>query len=274
MNKLIIRLYQIYFGVLSRLAPSYAAERAVSLIFSVNKDKNQSTQLPKADETIALPSGGHLLKWSGNQEKSILLIHGWNGSLDQFENLFGRFIEKGFTVYGLTPVGHGRSHAKQSHPGEFVAAIKEAIQIVPNVFDMAIGHSMGAGTLAVAAAEVNIAKKLALIASPASFFDVIQRFALALKLNRKATVQFSRQVESLVGLSHSELEVHEKVKSLSIPCVLVHDESDREVPYHDALRLLEAIPEVELFTTKNEGHNRILKSKIVEDSVMSQLSVI
>jgi pimeloyl-ACP methyl ester carboxylesterase len=219
------------------------------------------------DETIKLKSGAHLLKWKGSRKESLLFVHGWNGSMDQFKLPFNDLNALEYTIYGLTPPGHGLSTLRQSHPGLFIDAIIEASDYLQEELNLAIGHSMGGGALAIAAVERKIAKQLILIASPASFYDVVQRFSLAIKLGKRSSTHFTNIVERFVGRSHASLQVREKARRLQIPTVIVHDEFDREVPYEDALKLYRAIPNAELITTKGLGHNRILK----DDAVLSKV---
>jgi pimeloyl-ACP methyl ester carboxylesterase len=267
MHKLIVLSYQAYFLVISRLLPRYAAERALNLLFTVNAKVKTGSRLRVPDETIKLKSGAHLFKWEGKRKESLMFVHGWNGSLDQFETAFNYFNALEYTVYGLTPAGHGLSTLAHSHPGLFIDAIKEAAVCLPDRIDLAVGHSMGGGALALAASEISIAKQLVLIASPASFLDVVQRFAGAIKLGKHSMHHFIDLVERFVGRSHASLEVMEKVRNLAIPTVVMHDELDREVPFNDALKLHHSIPDAELMSTRGLGHNRILR----DDEVLRKI---
>lgn len=271
MRTLLLWGYQSYFWLISRLFPRYAAAKALDLLFTVSPKAKSQTRLKMPDETVQLTSGAHLLKWEGKRKECLLLVHGWNGSLDQFSTAFNYFNALEYTIYGLSPAGHGLSTQAQSHPGLFVDAIKDVRIYLQKTVDIAIGHSMGGGALALAASELQIAKQIVLIATPASFLDVVKRFAGAILLGRRCLDQFLFQVEQFVGRPHASLEVIEKVRTLSVPAVVMHDELDREVPFNDALRLNQAIPEVELLSTRGVGHNRILKEDAMLKTIVLRL---
>ncbi|MFC3095892.1 alpha/beta fold hydrolase [Alteromonas sediminis] len=271
MKKLIVIGYQMYFWLISRLLPRYASKKALLLIFTVGRKVKEHGQLKQADETIHLPSGAHLFKWNGDGSKSLLLLHGWNGSLTQFDSLFNHFIAQGYTIYGLSPAGFGPSKQRQSHPGLFIDAVTEAASCIPVSADVAIGHSMGGGALALAATKVKIAKQLVLISSPASFFNVLVRFSAVLKLGKRASDSFYHLVEHFIGRSHNALEVRDAVKALSLPTLLVHDEYDREVPFSDAEHLKRSAPLATLYNTQGLGHNRILNNENVVLKIVEQI---
>lgn len=217
-----------------------------------------------------MSGGGHLYTWKGSSDKAILLIHGWNGSLDHFEAIIPHLISQNYSVYGISPAGFGHSKQKLSHPGLFVDAIKQSVKLIPTQIDLAIGHSMGAGALGLAASQVTVANRLIFISSPASFLNVINRFAKAIKLGAKASEIISNEVEVLVGL-HREFEVADKVGSLEVPCTVIHDKFDKQVPFGDALRLVDSLKSSTLLATENLGHTRILSDTSVCKRILSLL---
>lgn len=271
MKTLIVAVIQSYFWLISRLRPDFSAKKALKLMFTVDKAKTVSRKIPASDAVHNLPGGAHLHEWRGTSGKSVLLIHGWNGSLDHFQALIPKLVENNVTIYGVSPVGFGLSAEKVSHPRLFVEAIKETKQLLPGKVDVAIGHSMGAGALAIAASEVSVADKLILISGPASFLDVIKRFAAAIKLSPRATESFANEVEALVG-KHEEVEVARKVSSLEIPCTIIHDKFDKQIPYKDALRLADSLKIATLHSTENLGHTRVLFNDVVCKRVLSEVT--
>jgi hypothetical protein len=52
-----------------------------------------------------------------------------------------------------------------------------------------------------------------------------------------------------------------------VPMLIVHDNSDREVEVHQALKIAEAHPGAELLLTDGLGHARILRDPAVVDAI-------
>lgn len=270
MKNFVVTAYQFYFWIMSRIAPNLSANKAIKLIFTVNNNRAKYRKIPEPDSIERLSGGGYLYAWKGTSDKTILLIHGWNGSVDHFEVIITHLISQNCTVYGISPAGFGHSEQKHSHPGLFVEAIKQSVTLIPNQIDLAIGHSMGSGALGLAASQVTVANKLVFVSSPASFLNVIDRFAKAIKLSAAASKIFSNAVEVLVG-SHSEFEVADKVDSLDVPCFVIHDKFDKQVPFDDALRLVNSLKLSTLLATENLGHTRILSNTFVCKKILSLL---
>ncbi|MCC2618126.1 alpha/beta hydrolase [Aestuariibacter halophilus] len=272
MNAVIAYCYQVYFSLFGRIAPQRAAAKALALMFTVRRRGFPFIKVPQPDQITTLPSHGYLLRWAGNNGKSILLLHGWNGTLDQFERLFHCARAEGYTVYGLQPRGYGPSSYSQSNPGWFIRAIEEAIHTVPGLFDIAVGHSMGAGALAYSASKDAIAKQLVLISGPASFENIVTRFAALLKLGNQATRCFSAQVQDIVGLRHEQLDIESLASNISVPVTLLHDEDDPQIPIADARALEQALPNATLIVSRGFGHVRLLNSDATTDAFASLMS--
>ncbi|MDM7861157.1 alpha/beta hydrolase [Alteromonas sp. ASW11-36] len=271
MKNFIMNTISVYFWSVSRIFPAFSAQRALKLMFTVDTPKTIQSNIPAPDELLRLPSGAHLYKWKGNGQKTVLLVHGWNGSFEDFKELFRKLVERNMTIYGVSPAGYGPSNEEISHPKLFVDAIIEAQHSISKTIDVGIGHSMGAGALALAASQCKIANKLILISSPSSFLDVVKRFAFAIKLGRRAKRLFLDQVEILVG-KHNEVEVAEKVRLLDVPCTIIHDIFDSQVPYTNALRLADNIKYSTLYPTENMGHKRLLSSYTICELVLSKIA--
>jgi len=59
--------------------------------------------------------------------------------------------------------------------------------------------------------------------------------------------------------------------NLDVPALIIHDESDTQVPVEDAVLLANAWPAARLLTTDGLGHTRILRDPTVVDEVVSFL---
>lgn len=255
---IVLSAFRFTFRLYSQLLPGHSASTARKLMMTPRVKKNQRSELPAPDRVVQTGQESYLSVWEGVGPHSALLIHGWSGSPEQFTQIFASFRDRDYTIYIVHPAGHGPSTAKISHPLKFVESIRLAAEFIKKPVDVAIGHSMGAGALAVCASEMQLFKKLVLISGPASFEGVLRRFAKFLNLSEKATNAFLRHVESFVRYPTEQLNVSERCKNISAPVLIVHDELDREIPFEDSLVLKAACSNGTHLSTNRLGHRKLL----------------
>ncbi|QSP93910.1 alpha/beta fold hydrolase [Marinobacter salinisoli] len=266
-----LNLFQAAFGIYSRILPSRAAVKAVEWMTSP-RIKAERRRLPKDlfSERIALPSGG-LLATFGTGPKKMLLLHGWSGWVGQFQALISEIDPTEYTVYAVQPLGHGESNAPQSHPGRFIEAALETLDFVDAPFDVAVGHSLGAAALIYAQALRGDIKHLVLVSSPATIEGVLRRFARFLNLGDRSTSHFISAMEETVGLGVDRLDLVALAHAVSTPVLVIHDESDAEVPAAESMALQRAFSQSRSFRTNGLGHSRLLQHADVTREIMQFL---
>jgi len=84
---------------------------------------------------------------------------------------------------------------------------------------------------------------------------------------------FREVLERQTRVKLADVEIFERVATLSVPALVVHDRGDREVPFHDAERLVARWPNATLLATDGIGHRRILKDDDVIRRVVEFVSV-
>ena len=262
-------MFQAAFGVYSRVLPSRAASKAVKLMTSprINAERRNSSK-ELFDGGVPL-SGGAVLSIHGNGRKKMLLLHGWSGWVGQFKDLIRQVDPNEYTIYAVHPLGHGESHTQESHPGRFIEAVFEAHDYVGRPFDVAIGHSLGSAALVYVAAMRSCFDRLVLVSGPATIEGVLNRFARFVNLGEKSKRLFIRKMEATVGLDVDRLDLVTLAPSIEQPTLLVHDDSDREVPASESKTLNQVFPRSRLVETSGYGHSRLLRdpeviSEIVE----------
>lgn len=255
--------FQTAFGAYSRLLPGASAATARKLMTTPRlSDQLRARSTELADETLALDADNWLSVRHGGS-RTLLLVHGWSSGGGQFEALLEAFPKDAYTVYLVHPAGHGPSTARLSHPGRFIDAIRQALARIGKPVDVAIGHSMGAGTLGYVAAHDGGIDRLVLVSGPATFEAVLRRFARFLKLGAGAERRFLAGMEEMVGLPLADLDIAALLKPVTVASLVVHDRNDREIPFADAERLYVALQHCELLPTDGLGHNRILRDATV-----------
>lgn len=262
------RAFQLVFGGYSRVTPGGAAKTAMTLMMSPRIPNSRRNEMMNDFDRVHSLEDSGFLSVRGVGPVKVLLVHGWSGWLGQFSELINRLDTQRYTVYGLHPPGHGLSDATRSHPGRFIDAIMAARGFAGRDFDIAVGHSMGAGALAYVAAHEGCFGKIVLIAGPSTIQGVLGRFSEFLNLGTRCRSKFFTKVESEVGLSTEAMDLRIVGAVIRAPVLIIHDEEDREIPYSDAEELKDAIVNSVVFQTRNLGHKRILRAPLVIDRIM------
>lgn len=263
-----LSLFQTVFGVYSWLSPSRAALKAVKLMTSPRIKAERRTSSRELFDDAVMLSGGGLLSIHGVGQKKMLLLHGWSGWIGQFKDLISQLDPNEYTIYAVHPLGHGESHAEESHPGRFIEAVLDAHDHVGMSFDVAIGHSLGTAALVYVQAMRNCFDRLVLVSRPASIEGVLNRFARFVNLGEKSKRLFIRGMETKVGLDVDRLNLVTLAPSIKQPTLLVHDGKDQEIPVSESKALSEVFPRSRLFETSGYGHSRLLQNPDVIDEIV------
>jgi pimeloyl-ACP methyl ester carboxylesterase len=87
----------------------------------------------------------------------------------------------------------------------------------------------------------------------------VERFCSAVGLGNADCVEFRRRVEDFIGMQLSETDLA-KLSLPGHPALLLHDPTDREVPFAEAEFLAAAWPTAALTPIDGVGHRRIMQS--------------
>ncbi|SFL88589.1 alpha/beta fold hydrolase [Marinobacter zhejiangensis] len=254
-----MRAFQWAFSTYSQALPTLAAGTATRLMTKPRvPDQLRKRSVVAGEDVVALAGGGYLSVRPGGA-RNALLVHGWSSGAGMFEGVAQALSQRGYTLYSVHPAGHGPSTEPSSHPGRFIEAIEAALAYIDGPVDLAVGHSMGAGTLAYVVAGTERIHRLALVSGPATFEGLLRRFARLMRMSSRAEQRFLSQMERTVGLPLSALDITERAKLIHVPTLVIHDRNDREVPFECAGRLAQSLSRSEVFPTDGLGHNRILR---------------
>ncbi|HET7774220.1 MAG TPA: alpha/beta fold hydrolase [Burkholderiaceae bacterium] len=229
---------------------------------------------PESVERESLPFQGETLRVyrlapaDGTPRRGrVLLTHGWAGAARQFVPMARALSRAGFEVHALDHVAHGRSSGLSTHLPQFMQAL-EYIGQLRGPFDLAVGHSMGAGAMAMALARGLKARGFVSIASPTSLQTVLHEFARGVHLPESLVGPMQAALEARTGVRLASLEAAQNASRLALPVLLVHDRQDRTVRYTNVERLQALIPHARLVSTDGHGHNRVLAADEVIAAVL------
>jgi pimeloyl-ACP methyl ester carboxylesterase len=256
-----------------RLSPRLAA-RALQPIFLTPRrharPQREQAVLQKAQRSSMRISGAQIPMYSWGAGPTVLFSHGWEGRGTQVESFVEPLLARGFRVLSFDQPGHGDAAAARMSVLDFARVISELVLRLGPVHG-AIGHSVGGTALAFARAQRPFARSFVTIASPLHPRDFAASFTASLGLSRDTAQALEARIAARHGLTREQLDLSHALGSIDAPALIVHDRSDREVPFTHAEGFVRHWPGARLLATEGLGHRRILRDARVVDAAVAAL---
>ncbi len=245
-------------GVYGRISPRAAGQWALDQFTKPRRraPRDWEREVEARAERERLKVGWSVLRW-GTGRKRILCMHGWEGRATQFDRMASELAQGDATVLAVDGPGHGHSPGREAHPIAFARTILEADREL-GPFHCVIGHSMGAGSTALALTWGLRTDSVALLAGPSSMKGVLDRFANYIGLPARARPDFQDLVTRSVGFRADEIDIARLGAQISIPALLLHDREDTAVPFADGVALSKGWPSAQFVPLEGKGHHRLL----------------
>jgi esterase/lipase len=258
-----LSLFKAKNRFLGTISPAYAAKQARDLFLTPKRYpiKPWEENMELRGRRINAGFGLSAIVW-GKSERRILIAHGWESRATQMSGFVDVLVARGFEVVALDGPAHGHSKGTRANPYLFAKAVAHAHKNL-GPFERVIGHSMGGNAIATAMSEGMQCSKVVLISSPSSIDNVLKRFASFIGLPKLSGKQFIAMVEENVGKSTELLNTAENISKLAIKGLVIHDKSDIEIPYTEALEITRNWDGASLFATEGFGHRAIVRQPIV-----------
>jgi pimeloyl-ACP methyl ester carboxylesterase len=258
-RRLRLRLIRLWFGTLGRVLPPAAAGQAERLFSTPRRLARPAweEQLRRTGTPVTVAGGLAATAWG--EGPVVVLLHGWEGRGTQLGTFVGPLVEAGRRVLALDGPAHGASPGRTANPMVFARALLDvAAEVGP--LEAVVGHSMGAAAAGLAVARGLPVDRVVMIAGPASFSHVIERFEAAIALPPRASARLRALLARRAGAAPGELDIARLMRSsLRVPALVVHDPDDPEVPFSEAEAIVGAWPEATLLRTSGLGHRRLLR---------------
>jgi len=204
-----------------------------------------------------------IYKWGSGPK--VLCIHGWNGRATQYVELIDRLITSGYSVVGFDAPGHGNSDGNQT-------TLKQMMDIVGHlqnnhgVFDVIVGHSFGFFVAVNVWRQAIQPKCFIGISSPADFTLLLKAFISNFGLNKVAAEALANLLKQRYNAEElDDISIQSIAREISVPCLLLHAESDNQVPLSEPKKILYQWQGAELTEVKRCGHSSILRDRKAMD---------
>ncbi|WP_406698805.1 alpha/beta hydrolase [Singulisphaera sp. Ch08] len=219
---------------------------------------------------MALDLACGLAASSWGEGPTVLLAHGWNSRRTHWGAFINALVDAGLRAVAVDAPAHGDSPGHQTNVFAYSQAL---VRVGGELGPLAgvIGHSFGAGAVAIALHRGLKADRAALISGPASLVSVIEAWGRHHYLAESEIPAFVRLVERQVGESIEALDITRLAAEMNHPVLVVHDQGDEDIPVEDGLAIAAAWPGARALITQRYGHRRILIAKEVLSEVVAFL---
>ena len=204
------------------------------------------------------------------QDKKILICHGFDSSSYRFAKYVTSFLKAGFQVFAFDAPGHGFSDGKTINAFIYRDTILE-IESLFGPFYGIMAHSLGALAASLAAETLgNPDKKIVLIAPATEVRTIFANFFKMVPLTKKTRKAFDELILEKSGNSTEWFSVSRAIQNIPSQLLWIHDTDDKMCPYEDTLSIRQkALPNVTFITTTGLGHTRIYISHDVQESILN-----
>jgi Serine aminopeptidase, S33 len=276
-QRLALSYFRTKFKLLSTISKKKTAEKAFEL-FCTPQQRNIKP-LPKIfeqAETLQFKLDGSVVqgwRWNHPAERKLLILHGYESSVTNFDRYVRPFIKKGYEVLAFDAPAHGRSGGKKITAPLYKMMIQEIHKKYGPVQSY-IAHSFGGLAVSLALEEISHTTdyRLALIAPATETITAINIFFRFLKLDPAVRIEFEKIIIKNGGVSSEWYSIRRAMKHIQAKVLWFQDEDDDITPRSDVLKVkAENYPTIEFVFTKGLGHRRIYRDNKVVKSIVDFL---
>ncbi|HEV8505119.1 MAG TPA: alpha/beta fold hydrolase [Chitinophagaceae bacterium] len=276
-QRLALMYLRTKFSLLSSLSKRKAAASAFNLF---RTPQTRNTKLPsrifdKAEKLQFDIEGAtvHGYSWNHNVLKKVLIVHGFESSIVNFDHFVFPLMDKGYGVLAFDAPGHGRSGGTTITAPLFAKMITMICEKYGPVQSF-MAHSFGGLTLSMALENMdhNESFKVVFIAPLTELKTSAEFFFQLIKVDEKVRQRFDELITEMGGHPLEWYSIRRAIKNIKAHVLWVHDEDDDQTPVRDALKVKKDDPaNVKFLITKGLGHSRIYTDKKMVQEIIDFL---
>ncbi|MGK2863868.1 MAG: alpha/beta hydrolase [Chitinophagaceae bacterium] len=277
-QKVAIRYIRTKFKILSSISKKKAAEKAFDLFCTPQSRNLKNPPLIFAEgEKLSFRFQQftiHGYRWNKGAGRRILVLHGFESSVVNFDKYISNLIKKDYEVLAFDAPAHGKSSGRKMNALIYRDFIKH-INTFFGPIQSFLGHSFGGLAICMALAEIkhdnNI--RVVLIAPATETKTAVDLFFQFIQLNDAAVRKELEEIISrMSGHSVSWYSIFRTLKKIKAKILWFHDEDDKTTPLKDVLRIKEEnYSNIQFIITKGLGHRRIYKDTSVNKAAVDFL---
>lgn len=258
-----------------RVSPQKAGQLVNRMAFRPSRLSMPTRYEPLLDNTDSytqLQHGGRTIPvYSWGQGPVILGVHGWAGAGIQFGAWVTPLLEAGYRVVLFDAPAHGRAQGDSTDLFEMAEVTGKVAASLGRVHGI-LAHSIGCIAVARAIADGLQANYLAMLAPPASLTAVMANLGRQLALSPEVLSVHLQLMEARFGPSvWDQLDLEDLARTLTQRGLIVIDDDDTSISPEESRRVAGNWDQADVLRTRGLGHNRLLWSPMVVDTVLRDL---
>lgn len=273
-QRIVLKYYRGKLKLLSALSPRRAALSAFKLFCTpLYRNLKKLPPVFEKAEKINFKFEKYRIKgyrWNHPAPKKLLILHGFESSVINFDRYIKPFTRKGYEVLAFDAPAHGRSSGKQVNILIYKRFILELMDRF-GPFETFMAHSLGGLALALTMEDLkhNADTKIIFIAPATETATAVKSFYQFLMLNDKVQQEFEKLIMELGGKPAAWYSISRALKNLKASILWFHDEEDDITPFTDVKPLLNGHPSnVSFSISKGLGHSRIYRDNQVKKQII------
>ena len=276
-QRLAIRYLRTKFKFLSSISKKKAAQKAFELFCTpMYRHKKPLPKIFNEADKLQFTLRGLTVtgwRWNHPANKKIMIIHGFESSVTNFDRYIRPFIRKGYEVLAFDAPAHGRSGGRQITAPlykEMIVAVNTRYGPVTSF----MAHSFGGLAVCLALEEIQHTSntRLALIAPATESTTAVDSFFRFLRIDMDVRKIFEKLILDAGSKPLEWYSIKRALKNINAKLLWIHDRDDDTTPLSDAQDLLYENPE-QIFSviTEGLGHRRIYRDNKVTKAIVDFL---
>ena len=264
-QKIKVHYIRTKFRLLTALSRKKAAEKAFQLFITPQyRNRKKLPLLFEKAEKLQFGFQGNTVRgfrWNHPSEKKLLILHGFESSVVNFERYVKPMIRKGYEVLAFDAPAHGSSTGKTIT----VVDYKEMVHYIQEHYgpiDAFIAHSFGGLTISLFLEEMKHDSKtrLVLIAPAAETSTAIDNFFRFLQLDEGVRAEFDKLIESLGGKPPQWYSIARAAAHIRAEVLFLQDKNDQMTPIKDVEPIIgKNYSNFHFIISEGLGHRRIYR---------------
>lgn len=187
----------------------------------------------------------------------ILLVHGWSSLGLRWEAWAPHLLAQGWAVVAFDQPAHGHSGGELCTLPDFVRTLTAVARHFGDP-EGVVAHSLGGAAATLALERGWTTKRVVLIAPAADPEAATARFARFVRLGQHLRPSMHDALARRTGVAIEALHIAHHGPQRTQPLLVVHDDTDRDVPVGEGELYARLWPGATLLKTHGLGHRRIV----------------
>lgn len=272
-----IRIIKQYHKTLSAVSPNLAANSAFELFKKVRKKDIRAREKPFFDlahhfELTLNEKEIHCYEFGDIQDDIVILLHGWDSNSGCMYRFVDPLVQKRKHVLSFNLPGHAFYEDSKTNLYEAKLVFKHFMESLPKNKNISIiSHSFGSAVTGFGLSELDLKiDQMVFLTSPNEMEDIFVEFKNMIGLNDKSFNILKEKANKILGERLEDISVAKKLQLAKFDHLyLLHDESDKVLPYSNSLAIHDQIPNSTLIRYNQIGHYRMLWNDDLVNQVIS-----